>query len=258
MGWWTDTKNWSGDRWNDITGVTASRDANRFQQKSINESDQILKDAYGRAEQANLPFLQGGTEDYGTLRGLMAGGQFDMPTEEFKGPSNFTFGAGDMQADPGYQYRLQQGEKGLMRGAAKMGGFASGATLAGLQRHGQEMGSQEFGNAYNRAFDRFQDGRDFNYGAFQDSYSRRSGENMDRFNRRNTLAGFGVQAAGRGMDNATTLGGLLSNNRQAAGNANAMNRVNQYNNQRDTIMGTLKLGTDIAGTMYSGSGGGKK
>jgi hypothetical protein len=40
--------------------------------------------------------------------------------------------------------------KGLERSAAARGGLLSGATLKGIQRFGQDLGSQEYMNAFNR------------------------------------------------------------------------------------------------------------
>lgn len=59
-------------------------------------------------------------------------------------------GAG-FQADPGYQFRLQQGEQAINRAASAQGGRNSGRTLQALQAHGQDLASQEFGNYANRA-----------------------------------------------------------------------------------------------------------
>ena len=54
------------------------------------------------------------------------------------------------QADPGYAFRLKEGQKALERSAAARGGLLSGGTGKALQRFGQEFGSQEYTNAFNR------------------------------------------------------------------------------------------------------------
>jgi hypothetical protein len=54
------------------------------------------------------------------------------------------------QADPGYAFRLGEGTKALERSAAARGGLLSGGTGKALQRFGQEFGSQEYTNAFNR------------------------------------------------------------------------------------------------------------
>jgi len=60
------------------------------------------------------------------------------------------FGTAQFQADPGYAFRLAEGQKALERSAAARGGLLSGATGKALTRYGQEMGSQEYQNAFNR------------------------------------------------------------------------------------------------------------
>lgn len=60
------------------------------------------------------------------------------------------FGVAQFQADPGYAFRLSEGQKALERSAAARGGLLSGATGKALSRFGQEAGSQEYMNAFNR------------------------------------------------------------------------------------------------------------
>ena len=60
------------------------------------------------------------------------------------------FGTAQFQADPGYAFRLSEGQKALDRQAAARGGLISGSALKAASRYGQEMGSQEYQNAFNR------------------------------------------------------------------------------------------------------------
>lgn len=60
------------------------------------------------------------------------------------------FDMSKFQADPGYGFRMSEGLKALDRQAAARGGLMSGAALKAAGRYGQDSGSQEFGNAYNR------------------------------------------------------------------------------------------------------------
>lgn len=65
--------------------------------------------------------------------------------------SDYTpFGMAQFQADPGYAFRLSEGQKALERSAAARGGLLSGAAGKALTRYGQDMGSQEYMNAFNR------------------------------------------------------------------------------------------------------------
>jgi hypothetical protein len=60
------------------------------------------------------------------------------------------FGMSDFQADPGYAFRLSEGMKALDRQAAARGGLMSGSALKAATRFGQDLGSQEYQNAFNR------------------------------------------------------------------------------------------------------------
>jgi hypothetical protein len=56
----------------------------------------------------------------------------------------------DFEADPGYAFRMKEGLKGLDQQAAARGGLISGNALRAAQQYGQDLGSQEYQNAYNR------------------------------------------------------------------------------------------------------------
>ena len=65
--------------------------------------------------------------------------------------SNYTpFGMDQFQQDPGYAFRLSEGQKALDRSAAARGGLISGGALKAAATYGQNMGSQEYQNAFNR------------------------------------------------------------------------------------------------------------
>ena len=70
---------------------------------------------------------------------------------ELVNASRYTnFGMDQFQQDPGYGFRLKEGQKALERNAAARGGLISGGALKAAQQYGQEMGSQEYMNAFNR------------------------------------------------------------------------------------------------------------
>ena len=65
--------------------------------------------------------------------------------------SDYTkFGMDQFRADPGYAFRFSEGQKALDRSAAARGGLMSGGALKAATRFGQDMGSQEYTNAFNR------------------------------------------------------------------------------------------------------------
>lgn len=111
------------------------------------------------------------------------------------------FSMADFQADPGYDFRMKEGQKALERSAAAGGRFLGGGTLKALTRYGQDMGSQEYGNAFNR----FQTNRN------------------TRFNQLAAVAGIGQTANGQlaqlGQTNALTQGNNLMGAATVGGNA---------------------------------------
>jgi len=60
------------------------------------------------------------------------------------------FGMEQFEQDPGYAFRQSEGMKALERSASARGNLLSGGTLKGIQRFGQDLASQEYGNAFNR------------------------------------------------------------------------------------------------------------
>lgn len=105
-------------------GAQASREATALQR-------QIYEEGIKRQQ----PFLDIGTNALNRLNALNQPGA---------NVTNF------LTMDPGYNFRLSEGTKALERSAAARGGLMSGATGKALTRYGQDYGSNEFTNAYNR------------------------------------------------------------------------------------------------------------
>src|SRR3990172_2911234 len=55
-----------------------------------------------------------------------------------------------MMMDPGYQFRVDQGQQTVERTAGKAGNFFSGNTGIALQKYGQGMAMDEYDRAFNR------------------------------------------------------------------------------------------------------------
>lgn len=86
------------------------------------------------------PYYEAGVNALARMRGLTGAM-----------PAAFQYRPEQLTTDPGYGFRLSEGMKALERSAAARGGLLSGGTGRALQRYGQEMASQEYGNAFNRA-----------------------------------------------------------------------------------------------------------
>jgi hypothetical protein len=125
--------------------------------------DQWLKAAGGGASGGGAsgggpsgPSATGSYQDYYTWGGPMAPDLSwlkNAPTFEF---ADFAApGVDGMFADPGYQFRLDQGRKALEQSAAGRGTLRTGGTLKDILGYGQNMASQEYGNVYNRALNAY-------------------------------------------------------------------------------------------------------
>jgi len=60
------------------------------------------------------------------------------------------FTMADYEEDPGYQFRLEEGQKALARMQGAKGQYFSGAALRGLTDYNQRSASQEYQNAFDR------------------------------------------------------------------------------------------------------------
>jgi hypothetical protein len=114
------------------------------------------------------------------------------------------FTADKFTQDPGYAFRLSEGMKALDRTAASRGGLLSGATLKGAQRYGQDLGSQEYQNAFNR---------------YNTDYSMRLAPLQ-------TLAGYGQGATNNLASATNTYGANQAENLATRGNIGASSYMN--------------------------------
>ncbi len=169
----------------------AARDAASAANAGAQSSIDLQRRMYEEGVARQQPFYQAGVNALpGYLSGIGQGGEL------VRG-----FTQADYQADPGYAFRLSEGQKQLDRQAALRGGQISGSAMKAAARFGQEMGSQEYSNAYNR---------------FRDTQTLR----------RNALAGvtgFAPTAANAmntsGQNYATSAGNAMTNQGVNTGNA---------------------------------------
>lgn len=148
--------------------------------------------------QANLkPWQDAGKSVLPELQsGLAPGGEFNR---------NFTLA--DFNQDPGYQFRMDQGQKALEASAAARGGALSGGALKAISQYGQDYASGEYSNAYNR----------FN------------NDQTTRFNRLSAVAGTGQTAVNTIGQLGTQTASDIAQNTLAAGNARAAGYIGQSN-----------------------------
>jgi hypothetical protein len=90
----------------------------------------------------------GGTTD--SANALAGGASLYTGDPAQQGILTQRFGADQYMEDPGYKFRLEQGINALTAAGAAGGYLGSGNLGTALIGYGQEMGSQEYQNAYNR------------------------------------------------------------------------------------------------------------
>lgn len=147
------------------------------------QGEDIAREFYGQGVAAQGPYTGAGAGAINQLAQLYApGGEFTrMPTR------------GEIDLDPGYEFRRQQGEQALQRSiAAGLGGASrGGGALKSIADYSQGLASQEYQSAYNR----FMANRDAVRQGLQN------------------IAGTGANAAGTVSQLAGTTGNALAGNR---------------------------------------------
>lgn len=119
---------------------SASKKAANISADANREATALQRQQYEEGIARQKPFYEAGVNALGQYQqGIQPGGALTR---------GFTMA--DYQADPGYNFRLKEGVKALDRSAAARGGLLGGNQMRGLTELGQNLGSQEYQNAYNR------------------------------------------------------------------------------------------------------------
>lgn len=204
-------------------------------------AERTMADVYGQQQRTLAPFRAAGES---TLPGLTAG---VAPGGEYNKP--FTMADFELYKDPGFQFRVSQGERAIKAGANAGGIRFSGATLKALSQFNQDSASQEAQAAYNR----------------------QQNDVQNRFERVSDVAGIGERAAGAEVTAGGTYGANLSRLHQSTAaqladlqtdlaSAEAAGDITKANAINDTISGILSTventGTAKSMAKLMGMGGG--
>jgi hypothetical protein len=158
---------------------------------------------------------------------------------KFSAQAPFDPNAFNYQADPGYAFRLKEGMNQMNATAAARGCLISGNALRAGQNYGQEMGSQEYKNAYDR---------------YVQGYGINNANSRFLINSGQAAANALAQITGNYSQNAsnTILG-------QSANRANSElqlgnSRASQYGNYGNAIgqIGSVAMGSPGGGSAYTG------
>jgi hypothetical protein len=134
--------------------------------------------------------------------------------------------------DPGYQFRLAQGQKAFENQANRAGGLIGGNVMQGMQDYTQGQASQEFGAAFGR----------------------NAATQTNIFNRLKGIADMGLGAAGTTGQAATAAGQTIGSAQIGAANAEAAGITGQAKAYGNTLQGMANYGTL---PLYMGGGGGQ-
>jgi hypothetical protein len=175
-----------------VIGGIASGQAAREQSKATDRATAAQERMFNRQVELQEPFRQAGVN---ALPELIEASRYTP------------FGMEQFQQDPGYGFRMREGLKALDRSAAARGGLLSGNQLRGVTQFGQELGSQEYGNAFNR------------YQA----------ERAARLNPLQSLAGMGQSNAATMAQQAGQFGNVLGQAEATKGNIRASSYMGMAN-----------------------------
>ena len=117
-----------------IGGALIGSSAQNKQVQAMKEAIAYQKERDAQNQKNYQPYLNFGGEQLNSLSSWL------------KDPNNNPAS----HLDPGYAFRLDQGNKGITANAGTAGLLQSGDTLRGLETYGQDMSSQEYNNAFNR------------------------------------------------------------------------------------------------------------
>jgi len=130
------------------TQARSADQAAKLQSESAREALALEKQMYEEGVKRQQPFYDAGITAQNRLLDIL--GLSGKTGAEGYGSGVRPFGMDDFRADPGYNFRMKEGLKSLDATAASRGGLISGNALRAAQAFGQDLGSQEYQNAYNR------------------------------------------------------------------------------------------------------------
>jgi hypothetical protein len=123
--------------------------------------------------------------------------------------------------DPGYQFRLAQGQKALENQYNRGGGLVSGNVMQGMQDYTQGQASQEFGNAFNR----------------------NTTSQTNIFNKLKSIADMGLGATGTTADLAAKTGESMGSAALVGAQAQGAGQIGQAKAYGNTLQGMANYAT---------------
>lgn len=197
---------------------------------------------------------QAGRQFYDMVNDSAAWDRYINGDRAYVAPQDFSFTASDFTDDPSYKVRLKEGLDALDQSNVTNGLNLSGSAVKATNDYAQDQASKEFANAYNRAFQRYTDDRNFDFNTWKSQ--------ADQYyaNLQNKLAGLNnVSSQGVGAQNAQAqaLDALARNNAASMQQqATAEGAAGMANAQVGTsIIDALGKGVNMALGAYASQAG---
>ena len=204
----------------------AAKSAAQTQADAANQATAAQNAALQQQLALQQPFTTAGTTAVNQLSALtQPGGRLTQ---------DFAYQPFNYQADPGYAFRMKEGMNAMNATAAARGGLISGNALKAGQVYGQEMGSQEYQNSFNRYLQ--------NYANSQNTYQ------MNRNNLINPLqylSSVGQAGASNQAGNVGNFGTSQAANITGGANALAAGQIgsaNAYNTALGSVGNAAQMG----------------
>ena len=131
-----------------LLGASSAQNAANTQAAAQQRANDLMYKMFQEQVGLQAPFREAGLTAQNRMLDLL--GLSDRTGAAGYGSLNKPFGMEQFQADPGYAFRMGEGIKAIERSRAQAGGLLSGGTGKALTRYGQDLGSQEYGNAFSR------------------------------------------------------------------------------------------------------------
>lgn len=244
----------------------AANSASAIEKDYTGQAQDLQKEQYDRARKDLLdnqtsnaamykPYMDTGTAANSQLTyGLGLGGTGTGEAGALVKP----FTMGDFEADPGYQFRLAEGQKALDRVTSAKGKYFSGGAVKSLDDYNQGMATDEYGKAY----DRYNTNMSNIYtrlAATRDAGMNATGSVMNSsLNTQAMLNSAGQDYANQVGGYLTGLGKNVGENTMGAGNAHAAGTIGQgdaWSTGIKGVGGAITQGMGMAGGGGSMMGG---
>ncbi len=153
-----------GGIFNSIVGASAAKTASQQQVAGQQAAIAEQRRQFDTTQQNFAPFLSAGTSSLADLMKAFQGGQFGPgstgPAPQFTGGSFMPPTLQQAEQNPGYQFALQQGEKGINQAAASTGGAISGGTLRAADQFANGLATTNYQQVFNNALSTYGTGLD--------------------------------------------------------------------------------------------------